>query len=201
MNAVTEGLILSGAAMKFAGVSRPASGVEHYFSHVFDMRAEEFGTASDFHGIQCAIGTLISVKLYEKLKTFKPDRQRALDFVKNFDVKAYHESLAEFLGRGAENMIKLEEKEQKYNREKHEKRLDVILQNWDKILEIIGKELPSSAEIESLMTRLGMPKTPEEIGIDGGICKRVFDATRDIRDKYVLSRLCWDLGIENIFDL
>lgn len=201
VNAVTEGLILCGAAMKFAGVSRPASGIEHYFSHIFDMRAEEFGTPCDFHGIQCAIGTLLSVKLYEKLKNFTPDRKKAMDFVKAFDVRAYHQSLVKLLGRGAENMIKLEEKERKYDREKHEKRLDIILRNWDKILGIINEELPPAAELEDLMDRLGMPKTPDEIGIDGGICKAAFDATRDIRDKYVLSRLCWDLGIENIFDL
>jgi glycerol-1-phosphate dehydrogenase [NAD(P)+] len=36
---VLEGLILSGIAMSFAGVSRPASGIEHYFSHVWEMRA------------------------------------------------------------------------------------------------------------------------------------------------------------------
>ena len=38
--AVAEGLILSGVAMAFAGNSRPASGLEHYFSHVWeDARA------------------------------------------------------------------------------------------------------------------------------------------------------------------
>lgn len=40
---VMEGLVLSGLAMGFAGVTRPASGMEHYFSHLWDMRALEFG--------------------------------------------------------------------------------------------------------------------------------------------------------------
>lgn len=58
VTAVFEGLILCGAAMKFAGVSRPASGIEHYLSHIWDMRGVEFGTPVELHGIQCAVGTL-----------------------------------------------------------------------------------------------------------------------------------------------
>ena len=38
IEAVFQGLVLSGAAMNYAGLSRPASGVEHYFSHI---RSEE----------------------------------------------------------------------------------------------------------------------------------------------------------------
>ena len=41
---LTEGLILSGIAMSFAEVSRPASGLEHYFSHIFDMSKLERNT-------------------------------------------------------------------------------------------------------------------------------------------------------------
>lgn len=37
VSAVFEGLVLCGAAMKYAGVSRPASGCEHYMSHVWGI--------------------------------------------------------------------------------------------------------------------------------------------------------------------
>ena len=36
VQAVFEGLVIGGVAMAYAGVSRPASGVEHYFSHVWE---------------------------------------------------------------------------------------------------------------------------------------------------------------------
>ena len=68
---VFEGLIVCGTAMKFAGLSRPASGIEHYLSHIWDMRGVEFGTAIELHGIQCAVGTLIAIKLYEKIKSIR----------------------------------------------------------------------------------------------------------------------------------
>ena len=76
VKAVFEGLVVCGAAMKFAGVSRPASGVEHYISHIWDMRAAEFDTPAELHGIQCAIGTLIAVGLYEKLVKIVPDQKK-----------------------------------------------------------------------------------------------------------------------------
>ncbi len=38
VEAVFEGLVISGAAMKYAESTRPASGGEHYISHVWDMR-------------------------------------------------------------------------------------------------------------------------------------------------------------------
>ena len=51
-------LILSGIAMCFATTSRPASGLEHYFSHMWEMMALERGLPYDLHGIQVGVGTV-----------------------------------------------------------------------------------------------------------------------------------------------
>ncbi|MBP3600493.1 MAG: sn-glycerol-1-phosphate dehydrogenase [Clostridia bacterium] len=195
VKAVFEGLIICGAAMKLAGLSRPASGIEHYLSHIWDMRGAEFGTPVEFHGIQCAVGTLIAVKLYGKIKKITPDRQKALNYVNNFNFSEWSEELRGFLGKGAESMIALEEKEQKYNIESHKKRLDIITQKWDEILKIIEEELPLLSDLEKLFDKVGLPKTMEEIGIDNKLLPMTFKSAKDIRDKYVLPRLCWDLGI------
>lgn len=195
VKAVFEGLIICGAAMKFAGLSRPASGIEHYLSHIWDMRGAEFGTKVELHGIQCAIGTLIAVSLYEKIKNITPDREKALSYAESFDYGKWCKDLRAFLGKGAESMIALEEKEQKYNKESHKKRLGIILDKWDAVISIIKEELPTSEELLNLFAKIGMPKSVNEIGIDGDILPKTFKATKDIRDKYVLSRLCWDLGI------
>ena len=195
VKAVFEGLIICGAAMKFAGLSRPASGIEHYISHIWDMRGAEFKTPVELHGIQCAIGTLIAVSLYEKIKNITPDREKALSYAESFDYGKWCKDLRAFLGKGAESMIALEEKEQKYNKESHKKRLGIILDKWDAVISIIKEELPTSDELLELFSKIGMPKSVNEIGIDEDILPETFKATKDIRDKYVLSRLCWDLGI------
>lgn len=194
VTAVFKGLIICGVAMNYAGLSRPASGVEHYFSHIWDMRGAAFGTPVEFHGLQCAVGTLMAVRLYEKLKAQVPDREKALAYVRSFDLCAWNEKLREFLGKGAESMISLEKREKKYDVEKHKRRLDIIINNWDELLKIMD-DLPSSKEIEEILDCMEAPKTLEEIGQSAGILPMTFKASKDLRDKYVLSRLAWDLGI------
>jgi glycerol-1-phosphate dehydrogenase [NAD(P)+] len=193
--AVFEGLVITGVAMTLAGVSRPASGIEHYLSHVWDMRALEFGTPEDLHGIQCAVGTLISVKLYEKLRALSPDREKALAYVESFDFAAWSEQLRAFLGKSAEAMIELEKKEKKYDKDAHRARLEVILSNWDNILRIMDEELPSAEAISALLSAIDAPKTMADIGLDEKTLPMTFFAAKDIRDKYVLPRLAFDLGV------
>ena len=193
--AVFEGLVIGGVAMNYAGLSRPASGVEHYISHVLDMRGVEFGTPVELHGIQCAIGTLIALKLYEKIKAITPNREKALHYAEQFDIAAWHRALKSYLGKGADSMIALEAREKKYDPALHARRLEVILSNWEGILQIIEEELPSSDALEALLDALEAPKTLAEIGISDGELPMIFRCTKDIRDKYVLSRLAWDLGV------
>ena len=195
VQAVFDGLIIGGVAMAYAGVSRPASGVEHYFSHVWDMRALEFGTPAELHGIQCAIGTLAAVCLYEGLRTMTPDAEKARAYVEAFDYGAWAAQLRTFLGRSGETMIALEKKEGKYRKDTHPARFARIQACWPEILRILGEELPSAEALSQLLSRLGMPQDASVIGVDTETMRLSFRATKDIRDKYVLSRLAWDLGV------
>lgn len=99
----------------------------------------------------------------------------------------------EFLGPGAKAMIELERKQQKYDVKRVKEQVECITENWDKILRIIDEELPSSKSIENLLDRLGAPKSCEEIGIEKDSLPMTFKATKDLRDKFILSRLCYIL--------
>ena len=202
VKAVFEGLIISGIATEYAGVSRPASGVEHYISHIFDMRGVSLGQPVDTHGIQCAIATLVSVELYNKLITYVPDYARAKAFVEGFDYTVHSQSLAAFVGEGAKSMIALEEREKKYDPTSHPARFERINQNWGHILSIIQEELPTSEKLKQILKVINVPECFSQIGIDDSLLCPAFNFTKDIRDKYVLSRLVWDLGIpaEELFE-
>lgn len=191
---LAEALVVSGLAMNYAGISRPASGMEHYISHILDMRALEFGTPSDLHGIQCGIGTLMTLRAYEPLRGYAPDREKALAHAAQFDADAWNDHLRTVLGHGADAMIAGERKEGKYDREKHAARLETILSRWEDIQHIIAA-LPPSAELEQFMRSIGHPTTAEEIGLSRQDMREAFLCAKDIRDKYVLGRLLWDLGI------
>ena len=202
IEAVFEGLVIGGIAMAYAGVSRPASGVEHYFSHVWDMRGLEFGTKVDLHGIQCAMATEKAAKLYEYILTQQPDKQKAAQYVADFDYSAWAGELKDFLGASADTMIALEAKEGKYRKETHPARFALIEENWDNILEIIRQEIPSHERIVEILETIGISTDLTTLDIDSACAKQSFRATKDIRDKYVLSRLAWDLGIlEDLCDL
>ncbi|MBO5967041.1 MAG: iron-containing alcohol dehydrogenase [Clostridia bacterium] len=194
MKMLFEGLINCGKAMDYAGCSRPGGGVEHYFSHIWDMRGLDFGTPTSSHGMQVALGTLNTIKCYQELKNITPNREKALAYAKNFDFADWSEQLRTFVGKGAEAMIALEAKEKKYDLGKHAARLEVILEKWDDILRIIDEELPSVEEFEAILDSIEAPKTLEEIGLDSSTLSMTLKSTKDIRDKYVLPRLLWDIG-------
>lgn len=192
--AVMEGLVITGIAMSYAGLSRPASGMEHYFSHVWDMRGLEFGTTVDTHGIQCAIGTLLSLKVYDHIRKLTPDKEKALAYVAAFDLEDWNSQLTAFLGKGAQAMIQGEAKEGKYDKAKHAPRLEKILELWPQILKIMDEELPSYETVEKALKTVGAPTTAQEIGFDSQTVNTAFRMTKDIRDKYIGCRLLWDLG-------
>jgi glycerol-1-phosphate dehydrogenase [NAD(P)+] len=195
VEAVFEGLVTAGAAMAYAGASRPASGIEHYISHLWDMQGVGSGKKTSTHGIQCAVGTLIAARLYEGLLSVKPDPAKGLAYAAAFDTDAWSEELRDLLGKGAEDMIALERTEGKYDTAKHAARIAIISDKWEEIAAIIREEIPSAAEIDELLTKLGCPKTPEAWGGSAEDLPMIVKATKDIRDKYILSRLAFDLGI------
>lgn len=197
VKAVMEGMVIAGMAMKYAGLSRPASGMEHYFSHIWDMRSLAFGTKADLHGIQCGVGTLLSLKVYDYIRTLKPDREKALNYVKNFSLEAWNEQLTAFIGEGAHAMIEGEKKEGKYDLTKHAARLEDILAKWDEIMAVI-ETLPTYQDVYQFMQMIGAPIHASEFGVTDEQVRTTFTMTKDIRDKYIASRLLWDLGeLEN----
>jgi glycerol dehydrogenase-like iron-containing ADH family enzyme len=61
-------LIVAGTSMAICGNSRPASGSEHHQSHFLEMDFVRRGEKIPMHGIKVAIGTLVSITLYNFIK-------------------------------------------------------------------------------------------------------------------------------------
>ena len=122
------------------------------------------------------------------------NREKALAFVEAFNVEDWYRELSAFMGSGGDAMIALDRKEQKYDKEKHARRLEKILENWDAVREIFS-DLPTGAQVEAILDAIDAPKTCEDIGISRQLLPMTVKAAKDIRDKYVLSRILWDLGI------
>ncbi len=68
---LTNALITAGISMAICGNSRPASGSEHHQSHFLEMDFARRGERIPAHGIKVAIGTLVSLELYQYIKNNK----------------------------------------------------------------------------------------------------------------------------------
>ena len=195
IQAVSEGLVMSGVAMSFAQVSRPASGLEHYFSHMWEMMGMERGEKADLHGIQVGVGTRVTLGLYDWIRTLTPDRKRAMDFMAGFDPVAWEAMVKRIFGKTAPQILSVEAKVKKNDPEGHKKRFDVIEARWGEILKIIEDELPETEKIDELMRDLGMPRVPSDLGITEQDAKDAFTGSREIRDKYLSGSVLWDMGL------
>lgn len=87
LETLSYALIMSGVAMEMAGTSRPCSGSEHMISHSIDYILG--GRAP--HGIQVALGTIISLMLY------KEDYSNIIDIYKRLEISLPKLTREEFL--------------------------------------------------------------------------------------------------------
>ena len=67
LSGLAEGLLMTGFGMQTTKSSRPASGAEHQFSHLWDMQHHTYKGRIPFHGFKVGIGTLCSAFFYECL--------------------------------------------------------------------------------------------------------------------------------------
>jgi glycerol-1-phosphate dehydrogenase [NAD(P)+] len=62
-----EGLMLGGFAMQWSRSSRPASGAEHQFSHLWDMEHHTHNGVAPSHGFKVGVATHAISRFYEQL--------------------------------------------------------------------------------------------------------------------------------------
>ena len=196
---IAEGLVVAGMAMAYAEISRPASGLEHYFSHMWEMMALERGVPYDLHGIQVGVGTVLSMKLYRKIRQIQPDRAKAEAHMKAFSRADWEAQVRRIFGKTADEIIAIEDKTHKNDPACHAKRLDNLVNHWDEILKIIDEELPDYDALYQTMAKTGMPMRPSEINVPMDDVVDAFIGARDIRDKYLSCSFLWDLGLTDEF--
>jgi len=202
VEAVAEGLILSGLAMAFAEISRPASGLEHYFSHVWEMLAIAHDQPHALHGIQVGVGTLLSLRVLDRLRTLTPNENTVRQAIRAFDPKAWEADMHRVFGDTAATLIEKEYSVwHKNDPEGRMQRFTRVQEHWADIVQIMAEELPATADVLTLMQALHLPIAPKDIGVSDQEARDAFIHSRDIRDKYLTSSMLWDMGILDDFPL
>lgn len=163
-----EGLILSGFAMQSHKSSRPASGADHQFSHLWNMQhhtMEDGSTPS--HGFQVSIGTLVSLALYEELLKFNVQE---FDIDKVIDKWPSKESqiekaLSSFKGTDFPT-IGATEVTAKYNtKEEIREQFIRLKENWTETRERLKNQLIPLDKAVEMLKVVGAPTHPLQIGV------------------------------------
>ncbi len=196
LKAVLEGLVISGISMAFAEISRPASGLEHYFSHIWEMQALQRGKPSDLHGIQVGVGTQLTLWIYEHMLSMETvDEERAQQAMARFSQADWEKRMETIFGSIAPSVLEIEKKTGKNLPETQRDHLEKIVKHWPEIRSIISEELPPREQVCALMKSCGMPLTPTDLGLTRQDMLDALLGSREIRDKYLTSSLLWDLGL------
>jgi len=194
IQAISEGLVAAGIAMSFAEMSRPASGLEHHFSHMWEMMALERGKPYDLHGIQVGVATLLVCEIYDRLLSFTPDREKAEKFLREFRPEEWEANVRRVFGATAPEIFAIEKKAGKNDPKNHERRMNAIISRWGDIHDTMVKELPDYRELYEAMKTVGMPMTPAELDLSRQDVRDAFICSRDMRDRYLMSSMLWDIG-------
>lgn len=195
IKSLMEGLVLSGIAMSFSGNSRPASGAEHHLAHFWEMNFLFAGKEPVLHGTKVGITTIAILKLYDLVKDLKPDRQKALAFVEQFDDAAFKQTLKEVYHTAAADIIKTNDAEDRTSPILHKQRLEKILSHWDEIVQTICDMIPVSADdAEQMLKMLGAAYRPIQVGIDRETVHNSLLYAKELRTRYTVLQMLWDLG-------
>ena len=77
----------------------------------------------------------------------------------------------------------------------HAKRLTVIQSRWEELKAVMRENLPSSEKVMELLRTLGGPVSPEEIGVEPSLVKEAVLLAKELRNRYTILQLLWDLGL------
>jgi glycerol-1-phosphate dehydrogenase [NAD(P)+] len=162
-----EGLMLGGFAMQSARTSRPASGAEHQFSHLWDMQHHTHNGHAPSHGFKVGIGTLAVTALYERLLAKELDKLDVKRCCAAWpDEKSWAARARDWLGEG-----ELAEGAARELHAKHStpaqlsEQLRLLKAVWPKLRAQLSAQLLPLTTLRQMLRDAGAPTEPEQIGI------------------------------------
>jgi len=196
---LVEGLMLGGFAMQWSKSSRPASGAEHQFSHLWNMENHLHHGEHISHGFQVSIGTIAITALYEEfLKTdvINLDVNKVLAAWPSPE-KSDAEALAIFVGTDFPE-IGLQETKAKYsNADELEKQLKTLKNNWPDIKAKLEKQIVPYQEAIRRLKLVGAPTAPEQISITRERLRETFIRAQFIRRRFTILDIALRTGYLN----
>jgi glycerol-1-phosphate dehydrogenase [NAD(P)+] len=200
------GLIASGLAMQRSQSSRPASGAEHQFSHLWDTQCHTHQGKIPLHGFKVGIGTLASAAMYEQLL---PLSLEDLDVERSCAAWPSLQTIQSDIARRLEGpeliALALRETQAKYVDADHLRlRLERLRDAWPSLRRRLQSHLMSWGEIRDRLAAAGCPTRPEQIGITPERLRESYLPAYQIRRRFTVLDLAAQTGffeslLEQIF--
>ena len=186
MRKFVEGLMLGGFAMQDMQSSRPASGAEHMFSHILEMRDHTYKGDIVPHGIQVGVYTHFMTKFFEQILAFDYTKLDVDACVAVWPDWPTEEALARklFAGTKFPDVGVTSTKAKYLDKDGLRSQLMIAKTRWPEIKARLEKQLLPSAEVARRLRVVGAPVYPEEIGTTReDSCANVIVAAH-MRDRY-----------------
>lgn len=191
------GLMMSGFAMQAHQTSRPASGADHQFSHLWDMQDHTSNGVAPSHGFKVGIGTLASAALHEYLiarDLHAIDVDRAVAAWPTFDQA--ERRIAELFGPGPLAMKATHETRAKHPRPAELREQLVRLRDaWPVLRRRIAAHLIPFDTVRDRLRAAGCPDAPELIGISRDRLRLAFDQAYYIRRRFTVLDVARRFGV------
>ncbi len=197
IQSLTEGLLLTGFAMQFAESSRPASGAEHQFSHLLDMRHHTVNGMSPLHGFKVGLGILAVAALYEYILKQPLDK---LDISRCCDAWPEESRLESIIRRIFPDRqlaeVALVETRAKHNTVAELRdHLLLLRRQWPGLAQRLRRQLISFARFKQMLREAGAPVEPEEIGLTRRCLRESFVAAYHLRRRFTVLDLAVRTGL------
>jgi glycerol-1-phosphate dehydrogenase [NAD(P)+] len=203
---LSEGLMLGGFAMQWSKSSRPASGAEHQFSHLWDMQHHTHNGVAPSHGFKVGVATLAVANFYEfvfqqslenldveKCCATWPDESTVKSAIqkmfpeKEIAEKSTEETLAKYIPR-----------------EKLREQLERLRKNWPDLKTRLRNQLLPAATLKQMLRDAGAPTEPEQIGISRERLRDSFRQAYHLRRRFTVLDLAMranilEAGLQNLF--
>jgi glycerol-1-phosphate dehydrogenase [NAD(P)+] len=192
---VFDGLANTGYSMQMKHDSRPASGAEHLFSHVWEMEGLSVNGEAVSHGFKVGIGTLASVRLMGFVLDTTAEQARKLARpIPTLEER--QAEITELLRRGCYGGGVPETALGKFQTgAAGEERRNLIFERWGKIQTGIREQLLPEAEILRLLRAAGAPTEYAEIGLDRAQYLHGIRTAQLIRKRYTVIDLLYEVGL------
>ena len=185
---LVEGLMLGGFAMQWSRTSRPASGAEHQFSHLWDMEHHTYNGKAPAHGFKVGIATLYISALYEQLLHHPVEQLDVAACCAQWPEWEQQEARIKAMFSGTDFLeTALTETRAKYiSKEDLAKQLEILKAKWPVIKNRLTKQLLPSAEVKRRLQLVGAPVEPEDIGITQARLRKSFLRAQHLRRRFTI---------------